>query len=839
MTNRLMRAFRRLCAVSVTATVLLAAAPAAGGAAGPGWEMGVPVLSTPWTQDVSPTNALPEYPRPQLVRRQWQNLNGVWQFGRAEAGEAPPVGRALSERILVPYPVESALSGIQRREDRMWYRRTFSVPPQWRVLRGQRLMLHFGAVDYDAKVWVNGRLVATHRGGYDSFSADVTEALRGSGPQELLVWAEDLADGTWQPIGKQRKVGDKNIFYQGSSGIWQTVWMEPVSGAGAVSSLKLTPDVAGESLKVTVNVAGARPGLTARVVGLAGGRQVGRVVGEVNTELTLPVPGPRLWTPDSPHLYDLRVRLFDGDRRLDEVTSYFGMRQISKMRGADGKLRMALNGKILFHMSTLDQGFWPDGLNTAPTDEALRFDLEQHKVLGFNTVRKHVKVEPARWFYWADKLGLMVWQDMPSMRNGNPRPPVEWQEQFKHELREMVDEHYNSPAVVIWVPFNEGWGEWDLAETGQIADAVKEQDPTRLVNIHSGYSCCDSLGDSGKGDIIDEHAYLGPASHEPRGDRVAVDGEHGGMGLYVPGHSWFPTGHAYQMFPTKEAVTQRYVQNHRDLLRNANRCGIAGGVYTQVTDVEHEVNGFFTYDRKVEKMDFAQVRAVNQQVVDGAVGNGDSTPVPPGTPGLTGIGYWPLDENNGTTAEDKAGEHDGNILNGTSWTTGRNGSALHFDGQDDAVDFSRQPVLDTWAGYTAAAWVKLDAVDDRMQTAVSQDGPSTSAFYLQYSGADKRFAMSFAGRRALAATAPTAGEWYHLAGVRDAVTGKLRLYVNGDRVAEIDACSGGDSTGPLVIGRGKYNGGVTDFWKGAIDQVHVYDRALSDDEVAALHASGE
>jgi hypothetical protein len=824
-------------AVLAVTTVPGAATAAPQPPAGTGWTMGTTPLSTPWTGDVSPTNALPEYPRPQLTRPRWQNLNGVWQFGGAAPGEAPPVGQQLAERVLVPYPIESALSGIQRHEDRMWYRRTFAVPEQWQVGSGQRLLLHFGAVDYDSKVWVNGHQVATHRGGYDGFSADVTDALRPGGQQELIVWAEDLTDATFQPVGKQRRVGDRGIFYQGSSGIWQTVWMEPVAAAGAVDSLNLTPDLHGSVLRLRANAAPGAEGLTVEAVAYDGHKAVARVSGPVGTELKVPINKPKLWSPDSPFLYDLRVSVFDGRKRVDEVGSYFGMREIGKAKGADGKLRMTLNGKILFHMSTLDQGFWPDGLNTAPTDEALRFDLEQHKVLGFNTVRKHIKVEPSRWYYWADRLGLMVWQDMPAMKPG--RPTVEWQRQWESELGEMIREHADHPSIVVWVPFNEGWGEWDRGATGRIAEAVKEQDPTRLVNAHSGVNCCDSLGDSGRGDILDHHQYLGPASPVPTADRVAVDGEHGGMGLEVAGHMWFDDGGAYWMAPDSATLTRRYVENQRDLLRLANTCGISAGVYTQITDVEHEVNGFFTYDRRVEKMDFDQVRAVNEAVIRSADGSGANIPSPPpGTPGLTGVGYWPLNENGGDTANDEAGNNNGRLVNGPTWTAGKSGSAVQFNGSNQYIDTGKT-ILNTTASYSAAAWVRLNSAGGAFQTVVSQDGPSNSAFYLQYSGADRRFAMSFAGVRALAPSAPVAGQWYHLVGVRDAATGQLRLYVDGQLAGQADACLGDSSTGPLVIGRGRFGGNPVDYFGGTLDQVHIYDRALSAAEVKALYDSGQ
>ncbi|HEV7965716.1 MAG TPA: glycoside hydrolase family 2, partial [Actinoplanes sp.] len=521
---------RRRRALTLVAASLLAVVPAApAGAApprdaAPTWHAGVPPLATPWTGQVGPDNALPEYPRPQLTRDRWQNLNGVWEFAKADVGQAVPTGQSLGERVLVPYPIESALSGIQRHEDRMWYRRTFTVPAGWQVTHGRRLQLHFGAVDYDAKVYVNGTQVATHRGGYDGFDVDVTDALKGTGPQELIVWAEDLTDATGQPIGKQRRTGDHGIFYQGSSGIWRTVWMEPVA-ASSIADLSLTPDVSAGVLRLTAHTVRG-DGLQVRAVARDKGKVVGTVTGVAGTELKVPVPKAKLWSPDSPFLYDLQVTLLNGARAVDTVGSYFGMRQIGTKAGADGKLRIALNGKILFNMANLDQGFWPDGLNTAPTDAALKFDLQQDKKMGFNAVRKHIKVEPDRWYYWADKLGLMIWQDMPAT-NTSPMP-VEWRGQFESELHEMVREHQSWTSIVAWVPFNEGWGEWDQAETGRIADSVHAQDPSRLVNAHSGVNCCNSHGDSGQGDVIDFHQYLGPASPSPTADRVSIDGEHGG-----------------------------------------------------------------------------------------------------------------------------------------------------------------------------------------------------------------------------------------------------------------------------------------------------------------------
>ncbi|MEU5260507.1 LamG-like jellyroll fold domain-containing protein [Amycolatopsis sp. NPDC021455] len=802
------------------------AVPAANAASPPQWQRLTPPLSTPWTNDVSPANALPDYPRPQLTRDKWQNLNGVWEFAAAKPGEAAPVGRSLGERILVPYPVESALSGIMRHETQMWYRRTFQLPRDW---RGQRILLHFQAVDYDATVIVNGKTVSRHTGGYDAFSVDVTDALTTARDQELIVGVADPNDQGGQPIGKQRQPGD-GIFYTPTSGIWQTVWMEPVNPAH-IDRLDITPDAASGS--VTVNaVVGGPVRQRVEAVAYDHGRPVGRVSGDANKPLKLKVDRPHLWSPDDPFLYDLRVRLAGGD----EVGSYFGIRSISVGKTADGKQRMLLNGKFVMQVGPLDQGFWPDGIYTAPTDAALKFDLQQEKALGFNMVRKHIKVEPDRWYYYADKLGLMVWQDMPAMKD-DVEPSAASRVNFESEMKRMIDQHRSFPSIVTWVPFNEGWGDY---EVGRIADLVKSWDPTRLVNAESGVNCCRSEPDSGRGDIYDDHSYTGPGTPTQTGTRAAVDGEYGGLGLKVDGHQFDPAGSfAYEMEPDSATLTRRYGELQQRLLLVAQRCGVSAGVYTQTTDVEKEVNGFFTYDRQVKKMDFAAVRAANLAVIKGATGNPVSGPsVPAGTPGIDGIAAYPFDENAGTVAADAVGDHDATLVGGASWTAGKSGSALATNGSGQYAD-TGAALLNTEGSYSAAAWVKFNAVGDGFQTAVSQDGPGNSAFFLQYSGADHRLAFSFVGTRALAPTAPEPNRWYHLVGVRDAAAGTLKLYVDGQLAATKSVCLGEASTGHTVIGRGKYGGNPVDFLDGAVDQVHVYDRALSDSDVNALFTSGK
>lgn len=589
-----------LTVFAMLATSLVATSPAAAA-----FTPKVPPLKTPWTDQVSTTSPLPEYPRPQLVRKQWQSLNGVWQFAGAADLSNPPVNRDLAERVLVPYPIESALSGIQRHEAYMFYRRTFTVPAGW---TGKHVQLNFGAVMWQSKVWVNGTAIGAHEGGYDAFSYDITAALRPGG-NEIIVGVWNPVDTQDIPLGKQR-LNRGGIWYTPSSGIWQTAWLEPTA-AGRVTRLDTIPNLPANALDLTVQAAGAT-GQTVRAQVLSQGRVVGEATGAAGSRIRISVPNAHLWTPDDPFLYDLKVTLSGGDC----VTGYFGMRSVGKaMLG--GVLRPTLNGKFVYQLGTLDQGFWPDGIYTAPTDEALRFDLEQQKALGFNTVRKHIKVESARWFYWADRLGLMVWQDMPALVAGRNASPT-GEARYESELRRMVENHKGITSIVQWVPFNEGWGEYDA---GRIADLVKSLDPTRLVNHNSGSNCCDSDPDPGNGDVIDDHMYVGPgATRPPSATRVLVQGEYGGLGLHVTGHEWDPEHtFAYEIQPNSDALTARYVQITSQLPELISQ-GVSGSIYTQPTDVEDEINGFFTYDRQVRKMDFARVRAVNLQVIAAATG---------------------------------------------------------------------------------------------------------------------------------------------------------------------------------------------------------------------------
>ncbi|MFI7546890.1 LamG-like jellyroll fold domain-containing protein [Actinoplanes sp. NPDC049599] len=767
-------------------------------------------LTTPWGDRLDRRHPLPEYPRPQLVREDWLNLNGPWEFAGAEAGEQPVFGAALGERIIVPFPVESLLSGIERREDHMFYRRLVSVPRDW---RHQRIKLNFGAVDYQAKVWVNGKLVTEHTGGYTAFTADITDALRGSGPQEIIVGVTDVT-GPNQPKGKQ-SLNPGGIVYEPTSGIWQTVWLEPVAPV-SIDQVVTTPTLS----SVTVRVASATTAngkVTATALDRKG-RKVGSVTGAANTPLTLTVARPHLWSPDDPYLYDLDVKL-----GKDTVRSYFGLRQV-EVKNVGGFPKLVLNGKPIFSLATLDQGFWPDGLYTPPSDAALRFDLVETKKLGFNAVRKHIKVEPARFYRHADELGLLVWQDFVSADINS----TAGQEAFLTQGREMMQQLHSFPSIIGWIVFNEGWGEWDRAATGRIADEVKALDPSRILNAHSGVNCCASKGDSGKGDVIDHHDYVNNDPPYPDATRIAMDGEHGGFTLRTPGHMWpGPPAVIYSGVADKAALTAKYVDNTERFYVEAAGAELSGSVYTQITDLENELNGLWTYDRREIKVNPAAVRAVNAKVITaGANAATDAT--------FPGRGDWNLDEGTGTVAHDSSGSGaDLTLVGDTAWAD----SALRFDGDGDSAD-TAAPVLDTTKDYTVAAWVTLDKLPGNYATVVSQDGRAReNPFYLQYGQGAFAFSTP-GGNRARLAVTPELNRWYHLVGVRDHAGGEVRLYVDGQRVAAVPAGPDVVSTGPLSVGRAKYAGNRTDYWSGSIDQVHAYNRSLSNDEVAALYAAG-
>ena len=607
-------------AVDVTPSPVPAPAPV------PAWRPASDRMLTRWAADVSPERVLPEYPRPQMTRPRWESLNGLWDFalvdsssvpgvpgdphrlatpsrpgGAGPAGAIPmPAGDAYTTRILVPFAPEAVLSGVGRHADRVAYRRTFERPASMRA--GERLLVHIGACDWHCTVYVNGRQVADHRGGYDAFTADVTDALGTDGSQQLVVAVYDPTDKFGQPRGKQVSKPE-GIWYTPVTGIWQSVWLEPVPAA-SIDRLHMTPDVAGAALRLRVLGRGTTAGQRVEAVALMNGREVGRIEGGVGAELRLPVPNARLWSTEDPHLYKLRVTLREssgtGGRELDRVDSYFGMRTVARGRDRAGFERIMLNGRPVFQFGPLDQGWWPDGLYTAPTDAALRYDVEMTKALGFNMTRKHIKVEPARWYYYADSLGLAVWQDMPSGWNDSP----EAQQHFETEMRAMMEDLHNVPSIVAWVPFNEKWGQFD---TRRIVGIVQALDSSRLVNDASGWQ------HENVGDMVDVHRYQGPQAMRGLPGRIAVVGEYGGLGYKEAGHTWAGDAWGYGgLFETRQALADRYALLAKRLLHDRDTHGIGAGIYTQFTDVEVELNGFFTYDRAILKFDTAQTSAVNR-----------------------------------------------------------------------------------------------------------------------------------------------------------------------------------------------------------------------------------
>ena len=569
-----MRSNRTILCTAIAAAALSAASVGA-------WQPADGPLMTEWAEDVSPEQPWPEHPRPQMTRPDWINLNGLWDYAIvSESAEKPS---NWDGEILVPFAVESALSGVMKTlapDQALWYRRAFEAPAD----HDGRLLLHFGAVDWQCTVWVNGQEVGSHSGGFDPFSFDVTDSVQ-AGKNELVVKVLDPTDEGYQPRGKQ-VLRPHGIMYTAVSGIWQTVWLEPVP-AQYIQGLKITPDVDRGVVVVEVD---ASPGLQVAAIARSGGTTVARARGLAGEALELEIPDPALWTPDSPHLYELGVAL-RGDDGIDHVDSYFGMRKIEVGPDADGVLRLLLNGEPLFQYGPLDQGWWPDGLYTPATDEAMKYDIEMTKNFGMNMARKHVKYESSRWYYWCDKLGLLVWQDMPSGEAGRDQ---ESKDNFRVELKAMVDALYNHPSIVMWIPFNEGWGQHDTAD---VVAWMQEYDPSRPINEASGWH------DRGSGDISDMHSYPGPDTRPVEENRAVVLGEFGGLGMPVSGHTWQDEANwGYVSYETPEELTAAYIEL-LTAMRPLIGAGLCAAVYTQTSDVEIEVNGLLTYDRKVVKLD--------------------------------------------------------------------------------------------------------------------------------------------------------------------------------------------------------------------------------------------
>ena len=578
------------------------------------WKPAGDKIKTSWGEQLDPKNVLPEYPRPIMERNDWKNLNGLWKYAITPKGTPAPA--AYQGDILVPFAVESSLSGVGKminEKEELWYQRTFDVPSAW---RGKQILLHFGAVDWKAEVWVNDVKVGEHTGGFTPFYFDITSVLN-KGNNDLVVKVWDPSDRGEQPRGKQI-ANPHGIWYTPVTGIWQTVWLEPVA-TQYITNLKTTPDIDNNSVKVEV-AANTTSADKVEVKVFDGKNLVakGAALNGVPVELAMPA-NAKLWSPDSPFLYNMEVTLYKDGKAIDQVKSYTAMRKYSIRKGQNGITRLQLNNKDYFQFGPLDQGWWPDGLYTAPTDEALVYDLKKTKDFGYNMVRKHVKVEPARWYTHCDQLGLIVWQDMP---NGGPSP--QWQARnyfngtevirsaaseanYRKEWKEIIDCLYSYPSIAVWVPFNEAWGQFD---TEKVAEWTKNYDPSRLVNPASGgnHRAC--------GDILDLHNYPGPSMFLFDPQRVTVLGEYGGIGLPLENHLWWNKRNwGYVQFKNSDEVTAEYVKYANELKEMVDR-GFSAAVYTQTTDVEGEVNGLMTYDRKEIKINEAAVKKANQAVIN-------------------------------------------------------------------------------------------------------------------------------------------------------------------------------------------------------------------------------
>ena len=576
------------------------------------WQPAGDKLKTKWASEIDVNNVLPEYPRPIMERSEWQNLNGIWDYAILPIGQQPT---SYDGDILVPFAVESSLSGVQKRvgkDNELWYHREFVIPSKW---KNSRVLLHFGAVDWRADVWINDIKVGSHQGGYTPFSFDITPALiNGSNTIKVKVW--DPTDQGYQPRGKQ--VNEPHgIWYTPVTGIWQTVWLEPVPEI-YIKDLRITPNIDNNRLlvDVTTNLKTSSNKIEVRVKDGNKLVAVGKSINNQQIEIAMP-KDVKYWSPNNPHIYELEVVVYEGNKQIDKVESYAAMRKYSMERDDKGIVRLQLNNKDLFHFGPLDQGWWPDGLYTAATDEALAYDIIKTKDLGFNMIRKHVKVEPARWYTHCDRLGIIVWQDMPNgdrgpewqMRNyftGNERVrSAESEDNFRREWKELIDYLYSYPSVGVWVPFNEAWGQFKTAE---IAEWTKVYDPTRLINPASGgnhYTL---------GDMLDLHNYPNPKMYLYDAQRATVLGEYGGIGWANSKHLWDPDRNwGYVQFNSSDEVTNEYIK-YAEELKQLILQGFSAAVYTQTTDVEIEVNGLLTYDRALVKVDEERVRNVNQEI---------------------------------------------------------------------------------------------------------------------------------------------------------------------------------------------------------------------------------
>ncbi|HJM65837.1 MAG: glycoside hydrolase family 2 TIM barrel-domain containing protein [Roseibacillus sp.] len=849
---------RTMIPPSCAVAVLLSAIPVWAEAQ---WQPAAGTLMTRWGKEVDPENVHREYPRPQMVREDWMNLNGLWQYAIGPRDALKP---GMEGRILVPFPLESALSGVGKtagRENKLWYRRTFSLPDNW---DGKRVLLNFGAVDWETVVWINRKEVGRHTGGYDAFSFDITEALKEkTREQEIVVSVWDPTDEGTQPRGKQVRK-PHGIWYTPVTGIWQTVWLEAVAPT-YIKSLTITPDIDSGEVIVTGNVAGAESNLQVRVQVRDNGRTIGEASGPQNQPIRLQLPNAEHWSPGNPHLYDLQVTCGQ-----DSVSSYFGMRKISLGRDRNGITRIFLNNKPFFMYGPLDQGWWPDGLYAAPSDEALRYDLEATRKLGFNLVRKHVKVEPLRWYYHCDRMGLLVWQDMPN-GGGSPRWPLDGVEiersagesaQFDREWTAIIRSLYNHPSIVAWIPFNEAWGQF---RTEHWTRRTRKLDPARLIISASGGN------DFGNGDIHDIHQYPGPKAPPAESSRAAVLGEYGGLGLPLKGHTWQQEKNwGYRSYGNRQDLQAAYLKL-LDPLGDMIRSHLSAAIYTQTTDVEVEVNGLMTYDREVLKFEVEKLAGAHARLY---------SPVQPLSAAERSrahtIAYWRFEdgkpgelvshdrmEREGVAVTDASGQRN-HLYAYAKGNAPRRGADVasplipclelpNRGSLDDSAEITG-PTRDLYTNsgrsrthmnmintfpfteWTVEASVKPVELD-RVQTIVGEDGKPTAGpdaplqLKLRRDNHLAMVAIDSTGKtRSVATLKPVrAGTWQHVAAMSDGRNLRLYLLKDGNYQLQEEVPFTGkliNHPGTWTVGRGFHNGKLANDARAHIDEVRVSSMAL-------------
>jgi hypothetical protein len=819
-----------------------------------------PALSTPWTRSVSTVAPLPQYPRPQLERARWLSLNGRWQYQQGAPGQAPPFGEDLAQTILVPFPPESPLSGIGREDQLGWYRRAFNVPASW---RGQQVQLNFGAVAWQASVYINGHLAGTHQGDYDAFSVDITRYLKPEGPNELVVGYDDPIGAAGEPVGKQVTGAPHGIYHTASSGIWQTVWLEPVP-AEHIAGLDLVPDLPRSRLLVTADASGGTGGRLV-VQALAGRSVVATASGRPGRALSLRIPNPHDWSPSDPYLYGLHIQLTRSTGK-DDVDSYFGMRSI-RLGRSGGATRVLLNGRFVFEAGALDQGFWPDGIYTPPADAAIRSDILAAKGLGYDMLREHAKIQPDRWYYWADKLGILVWQDMPNMRSTSPAgPTADQQREFRRELAAIVTQHRSDPSIVSWIPFNEGWDQFDPAG---IVRQIKRLDSSALVDSDSGSANCCGAIEAPNTDIRDTHLYSGPFA-VPADRRASVIGEYGAVLAFPPRRDRWPgqlTSLGSPVLSWGPSTVESFLRaQYTELEQEMRVRGLSGAVFTELSGYEQEL-GILTYDRRAYTMSKSLVRSLNQRLIDSSQEPTELTrqqpAIPPGT-----VGLWQFNERGPVAADSSGKGHSLTLQNGAGWTVGRRGGALSITGPGQHAGAGRA-LINTSRSFTISVWLS-SGLAGQSGTAVSEPGPDGSSFSLGIQTASLG-PQSLAGRPAGtplgkgtwwtfvvpyysgcqsvscgvranmryddARYAPALGSWHQLTAVYDRPTETIRLYVDGIPEDVEHTFGLPPARGPLTIGQGLDDYPAPDTFFGSIDDLRIYDRSLSPGEAWALYGA--